>query len=84
MTVSEEPMVVRLLLAYFEHRQGLTPRRTELIPPWRRRLEAMEAAERQGLATVSSRGVMVDRAMVKTAQQMLAFAKAVGMNVGYY
>jgi citrate lyase beta subunit len=44
----------------------------------------MEAAERQGLATVSSRGVMVDRAMVKTAQQMLAFAKAVGMNVGYY
>ena len=44
----------------------------------------MEAAERQDLATASYQGAMVDIAMVKTAQQMLAFAKAVGTQVGYY
>jgi citrate lyase beta subunit len=44
----------------------------------------MEAAERQGLATPSYQGAMVDIAMVKTAQQMLVFVKAVGMQVGHY
>jgi citrate lyase subunit beta/citryl-CoA lyase len=44
-------------------------------------LEAMEAAERQGTAAVAYQGAMVDTAMVKTAQQMLEFARAVGVPV---
>jgi citrate lyase subunit beta/citryl-CoA lyase len=41
-------------------------------------LTAMENAERQGTAAVTYQGAMVDIAMVKTAQQVLALARAVG------
>jgi len=41
-------------------------------------LAAMEAAERQGTAAVTYQGAMVDIAMVKTAQEVLALAQAVG------
>jgi citrate lyase subunit beta/citryl-CoA lyase len=44
-------------------------------------LEAMEAAERQGTAAVTYQGGMVDIAMVKTAEEMLEFARAVGVQV---
>jgi citrate lyase subunit beta/citryl-CoA lyase len=44
-------------------------------------LQAMEAAERQGTAAVAYQGAMVDIAMVKTARQMLEFARAVGVQV---
>ena len=39
-------------------------------------LAAMEEAERHGTAAVTYQGVMADIAMVKTAQQMLALARA--------
>lgn len=42
-------------------------------------LAAMQEAERQGTAAVTYAGGMVDIAMVKTAQQMLAFARAIGV-----
>ncbi len=41
-------------------------------------LEAMDAAERQGIAAVTYQGTMVDIAMVKTAREVLALAQAVG------
>jgi citrate lyase subunit beta/citryl-CoA lyase len=41
-------------------------------------LAAMEEAERQGTAAVTYQGAMVDIAMMKTAQQMLALARAIG------
>lgn len=41
-------------------------------------LAAMEVAERQGMAAVTYQGAMVDIAMVKTAQEVLALAQAVG------
>jgi len=41
-------------------------------------LAAMEAAERQGTAAVTYEGTMVDIAMVKTSQQLLELARAVG------
>lgn len=41
-------------------------------------LTAMENAERQGTAAVTYEGTMVDIAMVKTAQQVLALARAIG------
>jgi citrate lyase subunit beta/citryl-CoA lyase len=41
-------------------------------------LAAMEEAERQGTAAVTYQGAMVDIAMMKTAQQMLALAWAIG------
>ena len=41
-------------------------------------LAAMQDAERQGTAAVTYHGAMVDIAMVKTAQQMLALARAIG------
>ena len=44
-------------------------------------LAAMDAAEVQGTAAVAYRGAMVDIAMVKTAQQMLEFARAIGVPV---
>lgn len=43
-------------------------------------LATMEEAERQGTAAVSYHGAMVDIAMVKTAQQVLAFARALGLS----
>jgi citrate lyase subunit beta/citryl-CoA lyase len=42
-------------------------------------LAAMEVAERQGTGAVTYQGAMVDIAMVKTAQQVLEFARAVGV-----
>jgi citrate lyase subunit beta/citryl-CoA lyase len=44
-------------------------------------LEAMKAAEAQGTAAVTYQGAMVDIAMVRTAEQMLEFARAVGVQV---
>jgi citrate lyase subunit beta/citryl-CoA lyase len=41
-------------------------------------LSAMENAERQGTAAVTYEGAMVDIAMVKTARQVLALARAIG------
>ena len=41
-------------------------------------LTAMEDAARQGTAAVTYAGTMVDIAMVKTAQQVLALARAIG------
>jgi citrate lyase subunit beta/citryl-CoA lyase len=40
-------------------------------------LAAMQEAERQGTAAVTYQGAMVDIAMVKTAQQVLALARAI-------
>jgi citrate lyase subunit beta/citryl-CoA lyase len=45
-------------------------------------LAAMETAERQGTAAVTYAGAMVDIAMVKTAQEMLALAQAIGITNG--
>jgi citrate lyase subunit beta / citryl-CoA lyase len=42
-------------------------------------LAAMQAAERQGTAAVTYAGAMVDIAMVKTAQQVLALAQTIGI-----
>jgi citrate lyase subunit beta / citryl-CoA lyase len=42
-------------------------------------LAAMEVAERQGTGAVTYQGAMVDIAMGKTAQQILEFARAVGV-----
>jgi citrate lyase beta subunit len=41
-------------------------------------LTAMEEVERQGTAAVTYAGTMVDMAMGKTAQQVLAPARAIG------
>jgi citrate lyase subunit beta/citryl-CoA lyase len=41
-------------------------------------LTAMDAAAQQGTAAVTYQGAMVDIAMVKTAQQVLALAQAIG------
>ena len=41
-------------------------------------LAAMEDAEQQGTAAVTYQGAMVDIAMVKTAHQVLALARAIG------
>jgi citrate lyase subunit beta / citryl-CoA lyase len=40
-------------------------------------LAVMEEAERRGTAAVTYQGAMVDIAMVKTAQQVLALARAI-------
>jgi citrate lyase subunit beta/citryl-CoA lyase len=42
-------------------------------------LAAMQAAEQQGTAAVTYAGAMVDIAMVKTAQQVLALAQTIGL-----
>ncbi len=42
-------------------------------------LDAMATAESQGTAAVTYEGAMVDIAMVKTSEQILAFAKAIGV-----
>jgi citrate lyase subunit beta/citryl-CoA lyase len=44
-------------------------------------LEAMKAAEAQGTAAMTYQGAMVDIAMVRTAEQILEFARAVGVQV---
>jgi citrate lyase subunit beta/citryl-CoA lyase len=53
----------------------------EELAYYRGLLDAMEKAEQQGTAAVAYQGAMVDIAMVKTAQQMLEFAQAVGVQV---
>jgi citrate lyase subunit beta / citryl-CoA lyase len=60
--------------------QIFTPSVEELAY-YRGLLDAMEKAEQQGTAAVAYQGAMVDIAMVKTAQQMLEFAQAVGVQV---
>jgi citrate lyase subunit beta/citryl-CoA lyase len=45
-------------------------------------LTAMEEAERHGTAAVTYQGAMVDTAMVKTARQMLALARAIHARQG--
>ena len=42
-------------------------------------IEAMEEAEKKGIAAVTYKGDMVDEAMVKTAREMLEFAKSIGL-----
>jgi citrate lyase subunit beta / citryl-CoA lyase len=41
-------------------------------------IEAMDDAVKRGIAAVTYKGDMVDEAMVKTAREMLAFAKGIG------
>jgi citrate lyase subunit beta/citryl-CoA lyase len=57
-----------------------TPSREE-VAYYKGLLAAMEEAERHGTAAVTYQGAMVDIAMVKTARQMLEFARAVGVPV---
>jgi len=42
-------------------------------------IQAMEEAKKRGVAAVTYKGDMVDEAMVKTAREMLAFAKSIGL-----
>jgi citrate lyase subunit beta/citryl-CoA lyase len=44
-------------------------------------IQAMEEAERKGIAAVTYGGDMVDEAMVKTSREMLAFARVIGLQV---
>jgi len=44
-------------------------------------IQAMEEAERKGIAAITYKGDMVDEAMAKTAREMLQFAQAIGLNV---
>ncbi len=44
-------------------------------------LQAMEEAVKKGIAAVTYKGDMVDEAMVKTAREMLEFAKSIGVPV---
>jgi citrate lyase subunit beta/citryl-CoA lyase len=41
-------------------------------------IEAMEDAQKKGLAAVTYKGDMVDEAMVKTSREMLEFARSIG------
>jgi citrate lyase subunit beta / citryl-CoA lyase len=41
-------------------------------------IQAMEEAERKGIAAVTYKGDMVDEAMLKTAREMLEFARSIG------
>jgi citrate lyase subunit beta / citryl-CoA lyase len=43
-------------------------------------IQAMEEAERKGIAAVTYKGDMVDEAMVKTAREMLEFAASIGLH----
>lgn len=42
-------------------------------------IQAMEEAEKKGIAALTYKGDMVDEAMVKTAREMLAFARSIGL-----
>lgn len=44
-------------------------------------IQAMEEAKKKGVAAVTYKGDMVDEAMVKTAREMLAFAKSIGLEI---
>jgi citrate lyase subunit beta/citryl-CoA lyase len=52
---------------------------TEEVAFYRGLIEAMEEAERKGIAAVTYKGDMVDEAMLKTAREMLEFAKSIGL-----
>jgi citrate lyase subunit beta/citryl-CoA lyase len=43
-------------------------------------IQAMEEAEKKGIAAVTYKGDMVDEAMVKTAREMLDFAASIGVS----
>jgi citrate lyase subunit beta / citryl-CoA lyase len=51
----------------------------EEIAACRGLIQAMEEATKKGIAAVTYRGDMVDEAMVKTAREMLDFAKTIGL-----
>ncbi len=42
-------------------------------------IQAMEDAEKRGIAAVTYKGDMVDEAMVKTARELLDFARSIGL-----
>ena len=42
-------------------------------------IQAMEEAEKKGIAAITYKGDMVDEAMLKTAREMLEFAKSIGL-----
>ena len=42
-------------------------------------IAAMADAEKKGIAAVTYKGDMVDEAMVKTAREMLEFARSIGL-----
>jgi citrate lyase subunit beta/citryl-CoA lyase len=44
-------------------------------------IQAMEGAEKKRLGAVTYNGHMVDEAMVKTAREMLEFARSIGLEV---
>jgi citrate lyase subunit beta/citryl-CoA lyase len=44
-------------------------------------IQAMEEAEKKGIAAITYKGDMVDEAMLKTAREMLAFAKSIGLQL---
>ena len=51
------------------------------IDHYRGLIQAMEEAEKKGIAAVVYKGDMVDEAMSKTAREMLEFAKSIGLQV---
>src|SRR6266850_1025627 len=44
-------------------------------------IEAMEDAQRRGIAAVTYKGDMVDEAMLKTSRELLEFARSIGLKV---
>jgi citrate lyase subunit beta/citryl-CoA lyase len=44
-------------------------------------IQAMEEAKKKGVAAVTYKGDMVDEAMVKTAREILEFAKSIGLEI---
>lgn len=56
-----------------------TPDKAE-VDYYRGLIEAMREAEATGNAAVTYQGAMVDYAMVKTAEDMIAFAESIGMS----
>jgi citrate lyase subunit beta/citryl-CoA lyase len=44
-------------------------------------IQAMKGAEKKGLAAITYNGNMVDEAMLKTARDMLEFARSIGLEV---
>ena len=44
-------------------------------------IEAMEEAQRRGIAAVTYKGDMVDEAMLKTSRELLDFARSIGSKV---
>jgi citrate lyase subunit beta/citryl-CoA lyase len=57
-----------------------TPPAEEIVF-YRGLIQAMEEAKKKGVAAVTYKGDMVDEAMVKTAREMLEFAKSIGLEI---